>query len=410
MKIGCVADDFTGASDIASFLTEQGYRTILMNGIGKNIETIYSAADACVIALKTRSCETHIAIEKTINAFSMLKAAGAEKLYFKYCSTFDSTKKGNIGPVLDAILDKFKLKYTLICPSLPVNGRTVKNGRIYVYGVPLDESSMRNHPLNPMWSSDICELMKEQSKNRVIPLSIEIMSQGKKAVEEYITLETENLEHYYIVPDFYEESHAEIIMDLFGNISFLSGGSGLVSAFPKKDKKIDCNLFNDGDVKHTVIISGSCSDATNRQIEKYIRDNYSTYKIEPEKIDLYDTNTAARIWNEVRGVNRVAIYSTKRLNGTNTFYCSGMLEKLMAEIASLALNDNCTQIIVAGGETAGSVTQKLGFTSFYVGESVDPGVPVLCPLERESVRMVLKSGNFGDDNFFEEAVKKSEKR
>ncbi len=153
MIFGCVADDFTGASDGASFLKKAGLHTILMNGIPEKKEENFTA-DAVVIALKSRTQEREEAVKECLDAFQWLRAKGAKILYFKYCSTFDSTDRGNIGPVIDAVLEKYQYPYTLLCPSLPVNGRTVRQGKLYVNGVLLENSSMREHPLTPMKNPD----------------------------------------------------------------------------------------------------------------------------------------------------------------------------------------------------------------------------------------------------------------
>jgi len=161
--LGCVADDFTGAGDAASFLVNQGIPALLYNGIPKSAEGLGDCA-AAVIALKTRSAPVREAVEDSRQAFRFLIEQGAGQLYSKYCSTFDSTPAGNIGPVTDAMLEELDLPWTLLCPSLPVNGRVVREGRLCVDGVPLDESHMKNHPLNPMWDSFIPKLMEPQGK------------------------------------------------------------------------------------------------------------------------------------------------------------------------------------------------------------------------------------------------------
>lgn len=165
MLLGCIADDFTGASDAASFLVKGGMQTLLLNGIPENIDMVEIArADAVVIALKTRTQETVSAVNDSLNAIKWLEKNGARHFYVKYCSTFDSTPSGNIGPICDKAMEYLGVQYTLLCPALPVNGRIVKDGILYVNGVPLAESHMKNHPLTPMHESDIALLMQPQSK------------------------------------------------------------------------------------------------------------------------------------------------------------------------------------------------------------------------------------------------------
>ena len=173
MKIGVIADDFTGAGDIGSFLQKNGSKTLLFTEIPSAFS---SSADCAILALKSRSAEPEEAVRQAKEAAAFLKKAGAERIYFKYCSTFDSTPKGNIGVVLDALLEELKLSFTILCPSLPVNGRTVKDGILFVNGVPLAESPMKDHPLNPMWDSGIPELMRLQSRHPCFVLKREDMT------------------------------------------------------------------------------------------------------------------------------------------------------------------------------------------------------------------------------------------
>ena len=150
--LGCVADDFTGASDAASFLQKAGMKTILLNEVQQDV-VIPMDTEAIVIALKSRTIEKEKAVDDTLKAIKWLEGKGASKFYFKYCSTFDSTSEGNIGPVADAVMEYLGQEYTLLCPALPVNGRKVKEGKLYVKGVLLEESPMKNHPLTPMKKS-----------------------------------------------------------------------------------------------------------------------------------------------------------------------------------------------------------------------------------------------------------------
>lgn len=222
LLIGCVADDFTGASDAASFLAKSGMRTMLFNGVPKT-EQSYEM-DAAVIALKTRTEETGKAVEDSLEAVKWFQKQDACHIYSKYCSTFDSTPDGNIGPILDAILDECKEKSSIICPALPVNGRTVSQGKLYVNGVPLDESPMKNHPLTPMWESDLGKLMEPQSKYPCIKVTEEIMKGSKEEIEQYIAKESQGKEKFYLIPDYVKDEDAAKIAEVFGDMKVLSGG------------------------------------------------------------------------------------------------------------------------------------------------------------------------------------------
>jgi len=234
IALGCIADDFTGASDVASFLSNEGVKTLLINGIAQPENIDFKEFEAIVIALKTRTMEKEKAVNETLNCVDFLDDLGVEQIYIKYCSTFDSTKDGNIGPVVDSVLEKVGQKYTILCPALPENGRTVKNGYLYVNGIPLNESHMKDHPLTPMWESDITKLMKPQSKYNSYVLSEELLMKDNKVLIERLNNWCDSDERFYIVPEFIEDTHGEKIIELFGDLKILTGGSGLMKALGKK--------------------------------------------------------------------------------------------------------------------------------------------------------------------------------
>lgn len=224
---GCVADDFTGASDAASFLAKQGVQTILCNGI-PDPESDLPDCQAVVIALKTRSISPIRAAHEVRAALFRLDELGAKQFYVKYCSTFDSTPTGNIGPSVDAAMEVFHVPYTLLCPSLPVNGRTVRGGKLFVNGVPLNESHMKNHPLNPMWDSNIAMLMKPQGKYPCLILNAESMRESSETILTLVEKFHESHEHFYIIPDYETDEQGARIADLFSKLQLFTGGSGLL--------------------------------------------------------------------------------------------------------------------------------------------------------------------------------------
>lgn len=413
--IGCIADDFTGASDAASFLMKAGMRTILFNGVPRN--DLNEKCDAVVIALKTRSERTEQAVSDSLAGIKWLQKQGTVHYYSKYCSTFDSTPRGNIGPILDAVMEYLNIKCSILCPALPVNGRTVKDGILYVNGIPLAESPMKNHPLNPMWDSDIVNLMKPQSKYPCLKISIEQMKQGYKAVWKEIEEKTGGLSHFYLIPDFYEDEHAQLITDIFGGLELLSGGSGILT-------ELGHRFIGKNDVKNSlpsavqgkaVILAGSCSVATRRQIKEYQKNNGMSVKMDPLRL-VSGEDTAETYWRSAAEHDTVLIYSSdseeevKKVQQAVGDRASECLEKATAELALLGRADGCTRFIVAGGETSGAVTQALGYDSYWIGESVAPGVPIMMPLGHPEIRLILKSGNFGQPDFFLRALKMTEIR
>ncbi|MGN0405436.1 MAG: 3-oxo-tetronate kinase [Bariatricus sp.] len=394
--LGCIADDFTGASDMASFLVKGGMKTVLYNEIPNDDKEEASDADAVVIALKTRTEDREKAVNLSLNAVKWLSEQNCQYFYIKYCSTFDSTKEGNIGPICDAVMEYLNVEYTLLCPSLPVNGRTVKDGKLYVNGVPLEESSMRNHPLTPMWDCDILELMKPQSRYPVYKIgrNLELWKNEKMAA------------HYYLVPDYEIEDDCKKILRRFGNLKLLTGGSGLAVELAKVLMKKKQNL--DG---KSLLLAGSCSVVTRSQISSYQKLGKCSIHLIPEMV-FAGSWSIEDFWMDVRTYlmkDDVLVYTSaapdKVKEAQEKFgNISEYLENIMAELASKAVEEGIRNIIVAGGETSGAVIKRLGMSSFLIGQSVAPGVPVMIPKENRKLRLILKSGNFGQEDFFERAI------
>ncbi|MEQ9208330.1 MAG: four-carbon acid sugar kinase family protein, partial [Pseudomonadales bacterium] len=204
MQLGVIADDFTGATDIAGFLVENGVRTIQLNGTPET--KLELDTDAVVISLKSRSCPARQAVSDSLSALQWLQEQGARQFYFKYCSTFDSTDQGNIGPVTDALLDALNEKFTVICPALPINGRTVFNGHLFVQGQLLSESGMRNHPVTPMTNSNLMQLMDAQSKGETGLVDYQVIEQGcEKILQKFEELKAQGKR--YAVVDTFRTQH-----------------------------------------------------------------------------------------------------------------------------------------------------------------------------------------------------------
>ncbi|HIT90030.1 MAG TPA: four-carbon acid sugar kinase family protein [Candidatus Merdenecus merdavium] len=417
LYLGCVADDFTGASDAASFLVKEGIKTYLFNGIPK--KDIKLDCNAIIIALKTRNQDAKEAVKETLEAFQWLEKKGAKQFYFKYCSTFDSTPKGNIGPVIDAVMEAYDIPYTVLCPSLLANDRRVKNGELLVKGVPLDQSPMKNHPLTPMWSSKIEELMKDQGKYQSIQISAEDLEGDSSEIDEKIH-GTMNKGKGYLIPDFYEEKHGARIVELFGDLRLLTGGSGLLSHLGKRFVKNSGVLQNQNRETGTkgkgILLAGSCSTATLRQIAEYESRGHQCYKVDPLKV-LNGEQNVEKIWEDITRLKEddILIYSSDDVENVRKAQKAGKekvaekLETTMKELAVKAMGHHYKRIVVAGGETSGAVTQGLGYTTYQVGESIAPGVPILIPLNQPEVRLVLKSGNFGQKDFFVKAMEMTKK-
>ncbi len=414
LMMGCVADDYTGASDAASFLIGAGLKTLLFNGIPN--EEI-SPCHAVVIALKSRTQEKAAAVQDSLAAFAWLHKQGARHLYFKYCSTFDSTKEGNIGPVLDAVLQNYKAPYSILCPALPVNGRLVKEGVLYVDGVPLSETHMKNHPLTPMWASEIAKLMEPQSQYETLNLPANTLEKGDADIQALLSAFATGKEHFYIVPDYETDAHGEKIAALFGDCTVLSGGSGILAHLAKRYRRqleqeagtTNAACFKTKTKGRGLVLSGSCSKATLAQIADFEAKGYPSYALSlADLLSGKETLDSICRFIEKHGEQAVLVHSmgdTKPLaDETQKQKVAALLENTAAELAKKAVDSGYTRLVVAGGETSSAAIQKLGYAGFEIGESVAPGVPVMMPLANRDIRLVLKSGNFGQVDFFERAL------
>ncbi|MFD1778428.1 3-oxo-tetronate kinase [Fredinandcohnia salidurans] len=408
MRFGVIADDFTGGSDIASFFVKGGLSTVLYNGVPKGEEA--PQAEVCVIALKTRTQERNEAVKDSLEAIGWLKEQGAQQFYIKYCSTFDSTPEGNIGPICDSVMEELGVPYTILCPALPVNGRTVKEGCLYVNGVPLHKSPMKDHPLTPMWDCDLVRLMDAQSRFPSVKMSDALY---KEEVDELITRITTQSphSHFYIVPDYEIEEDAEKLVQLFGGLKLITGGSGLAYPLAKMYKE---NAKADGFERSNspaLLLAGSCSEVTRSQIVEYQKSGGKTYFLDPLKL-ISGEETVEKIWNVIskNKEESILVYSSdtpenvKRIQQQGKEDVAGKLEKATADLAELAVQAGFHRIIVAGGETSGAVAKRLGYNGYHIGDSIAPGVPIMIPIEDNRIRMVFKSGNFGKSDFFLQAL------
>lgn len=396
---GVIADDFTGASDAASFLVKSGNRVVMMTS--NHINNIKDC-DCIVVALKIRSVKPGIAIEQVKEVLQLFNELNVDKIYYKFCSTFDSTPKGNIGVVMDYLLEAFNERYTILVPSLPINGRIVKNGFLYVNGTLLSDSSMKNHPLNPMWDSYIPNLMKPQSKYECY-----VISEGNSDIIDHI-----KDDKFYLIPDYKNEDDGMKIAIKFKDLKIFGGGSGILEYLCFN--QIIKSQYTENKIKNekAIIVCGSCSKNSALQIRKFQANN-KTIKI----------NSSELLENKISAHSLINIVE-KNLPDVTLIYSDGiememrafskhkdfskisnLVEQLNADICVLAIRRGFNKIIVAGGETSGAVILKMGYDSFIIGKSISPGIPILIPTENSEIKLVLKSGNFGDEDFFEKAIR-----
>ncbi|WP_081893147.1 MULTISPECIES: 3-oxo-tetronate kinase [unclassified Serratia (in: enterobacteria)] len=414
MLLGVIADDFTGATDIASFLVENGLPTVQLNGVPQNDTPV--SAQAVVISLKSRSCPVEQAIEQSLQALAWLQRQGCRQFYFKYCSTFDSTAQGNIGPVTDALLDALGEQQTVISPALPVNGRTVYQGYLFVMDQLLSESGMRNHPVTPMTDSNLLRLMEAQAKGRCGLVNATEMENGAEAVKAKLQQLTQQGVRYAVL-DTLNEQHLLTQGEALKTMKLVTGGSGLAIGIARQwaqPGQAKAQSAGAPQGKKAVVLSGSCSTMTNKQVTRY-RQQAAAQAIDVARcINASDRSTYASelsLWVEQQSSAELAplLYATaepEQLQQTQQQYgveaASLAVEALFADVVIRLHQQGFNRFIVAGGETSGIVTQALGIRGFHIGPCISPGVPWVRAIE-QPVSLALKSGNFGDENFFARA-------
>lgn len=414
LLFGCIADDLTGASDIAGALTREGMRVVQLVGVPAG-DCRPDGVDAIVISLKTRNAPVRSAVEQAVDAAGWLVARRSEVLYFKYCSTFDSTAVGNIGPVADALLCALGEEFAVIAPAFPGNGRTVYAGHLFVGETLLENSSMRHHPVTPMTESDLVRLMAAQAGGPVGLVHYRDVSRGVTAIRRRLdTLRAEG--NRYAVVDTLENEHLTSLARAVSGHGFVTGGSALAAAMarvmreraliPHRAAEPTTALVRGG----AAVISGSCSAATQAQVN-HTRLAHKAYQLDASKLSDPDPAAAATDWAaEHLTSGPVLIYSTDADAGvTQVKQSIGIdsaehIERTLGRIAKLLVARGVTKLVVAGGETSGAVIDALGIRSMTVGRELAPGVPILQAGHRPGLTLVLKSGNFGATDFFETAL------
>lgn len=416
--LGVIADDFTGASDIASFLVENGLRTVQMNGVpNRNLE---SAVDAVVISLKSRSNPVEEAIEQSLAALTWLQNNGCNQFYFKYCSTFDSTEKGNIGPVTDALLEALNDDFTVITPALPINGRTIFNGYLFVGQTLLNESGMQNHPITPMKDANLIRLMDAQAKGKTGLVGYADVIKGAEHVKHcFAQLKQQGCR--YAVVDSVDNAQLAILAEAIDDFKLVTGGSGLAAYMAvyktaNKSAKQQSAVGTSGSKQTalvpskaaSVILSGSCSVMTNKQVEAYKQKG--SHKLLEVEQSLNNPNYAQELYQWVLEhldeSYAPMVYATvppQKLKEIQQQFggdkASHAIENTFAQLAQKLKQHGVKNFITAGGETSSIVVQELGFDGFHIGKQIAPGVPWLRALDGE-IFLALKSGNFGSESFF----------
>ena len=410
MKIGVIADDFTGATDIAGFLVAGGLTTTQMISVPEADAQV--DADAVVISLKSRSNPAADAVADSLAALDWLRARGCAQIYQKYCSTFDSTAAGNIGPVADALMAALGTDITVICPALPVNGRSVYLGHLFVGQDLLQDSGMRDHPITPMRDSSLIRLMEGQAQGRCGLVDAATVDQGPQAVRDRITaLRVEGMR--YVVLDAISDAHLATLGQAVSDMALVTGGSGLGYGIARAvSGGADAQAQDAGAplAGPAVVISGSCSVMTNRQVAAY-RALAPTLDVDVDRCladaDAYGAELAEWVLAQPQGRAPMITATAdparlREIQAQHGAAASEAVERTFAAAAARLAKGGITCFIVAGGETSGSVTQALKVTGFAIGPQIAPGVPWVRAVDKP-LSLALKSGNFGAETFFTDA-------
>jgi uncharacterized protein YgbK (DUF1537 family) len=424
MLLGCIADDFTGATDLANMLVRGGMRTVQTIGVPADGSSNAAAeADAVVVALKSRAIAPEEAVAQSLAALKWLQARGCRQFYFKYCSTFDSTPRGNIGPVTDALMDALGTNFTIACPAFPENGRTIFRGYLFVGDVPLNESGMKDHPLTPMTDANLVRVLQAQTKRRVGLVRFDTVSDGADAIGQRIAALRRDGVAMAVV-DAVSDADLHAIGEACADLPLITAGSGVALGLP-------ANFRRAGLLKHeshaaqlprvsgaAAVVSGSCSTATNAQVAEWQKGRpafhldalelaanpglvedalrWARERIEKEPVLIYAPSTPEQV-KQVQAKLGVE-------------HAGALVENALADIALGLVQAGVRKLVVAGGETSGAVVGRLGVTSLRIGPQIDPGVPWTvsegATQMKEPVALALKSGNFGTVDFFAKALAK----
>lgn len=414
--LGCIADDFTGATDLASMLVRHGMRTVQLIGLPDQPLDI-GDAQALVIALKTRNIPARDAIDQSLRASAWLRKQGVRQTLFKYCSTFDSTDAGNIGQVSDALLEGLGEDFTIACPALPENNRTVYQGHLFVGEQLLAASSMRYHPLTPMNDSNLVAVLGRQSQGKVGLIPFSTVDQGPDAIREAIS-RLRDAGVRQAIADAMTDRHLISLGHAAEDLKLVTGGSGIAMGLPDnfRDSGLLGHSLKAGRLPsiegHAAILAGSCSSATLGQIEKFRSSGLPVYRLDVRAL-CQGRDEVGRVldWAKGRLSTEPLLISSSdspmevaEIQRTFSREKAGAaVEQAMAAIGQGLLDLGVRRFVLAGGETSGAVVKALKVRGLRIGPTIDPGVPWTVSLDESPLALALKSGNFGKADFFSKA-------
>ncbi|MEU0248546.1 3-oxo-tetronate kinase [Streptomyces sp. NPDC006235] len=412
IRLGCIADDFTGATDLANNLVRAGMRVVQLidvppAGAGRAVD-----ADAVVIALKSRTVPAADAVDASLRALAWLRSAGAEQVYFKYCSTFDSTPAGNIGPVTEALMDALGTDFTIATPAFPDNGRTVFKGHLFVGDVLLGDSGMRHHPLTPMTDSNLVSVLGAQTRRAVGLIDHTVVAGGAEAIRARIDALRED-GFGIAVADAVSNDDLLRLGAAVRGLPLVTAGSGLAIGLPAnwgfEPSPAAAQLPPSGG--HRAIVSGSVSAATNGQVLRYLRGGRPAFSVDPLRVAAGEdvAGQALAFAESHLDDGPVLVYSTEPADAVRSVQgrlgaaaAGELVERTLARVAQGLVERGVRRLVVAGGETSGAVVRALGVTGLRIGPQIDPGVPWCAATlsDGDTLHITLKSGNFGGPDFF----------
>jgi uncharacterized protein YgbK (DUF1537 family) len=406
MKIGVIGDDFTGSSDIALMLAQGGMKT--MQYVRTPSSPATENVDAGIISLKSRSCPTQEAIDDSLSALKWLLDQGCEQIIFKYCSTFDSTPQGNIGPVIDALVDAMgTTDPVIVCPAFPATGRTIYQGHLFVFDQLLSESGMQNHPLTPMTDSDLRRWLSHQTTKSIGHLPLNVLRAGD--ARQHLLAESEQ-GRQYVVCDIAADSDLTALAVATKGFKLLTGGSGIALGIPGL---YGTQATNDstwvGENGNSLALSGSCSGTTLSQVALHCENGGSHLSVDIQRL-IEGKISAQQVIDWASEQTTLPLVSTsdtpEKVRALQDKYGSErtatIIETFFGDIATLATKQGFSSLICAGGETSGAIVQALNIEALEIGPMIDPGVPAL-RVSGQPITIALKSGNFGAPDFFAKA-------
>jgi uncharacterized protein YgbK (DUF1537 family) len=410
--LGCIADDFTGATDLANNLVRSGMRTLQTIGIpeASNVAQV----DAVVVSLKTRTIPAAEAIEQALSALAWLKASGAQQIYFKYCSTFDSTEYGNIGPVAEALMCALGTDFTIATPAFPENKRFVFQGHLFLGDQLLNESGMQNHPLTPMHDSNLVRVLQSQSKLPIGLIDHQCVNEGSQSIEAKFQELRLNSIGIAIVDAISNRDLFEIGRAC-KSLPLVTGASGIAIGLPQNFSLSEAGKAEllPAATGFQAILSGSCSQASNVQVATFIKAGLPAYQINPLHLASNPETIQHAIDWAIEHIQQgpALIYSTADPDAVKAIQnqlgiteAGNLIENALAAIAQGLVAAGVRQLVVAGGEVSGACVQALGIKQLQIGSQIDPGVPWCYAnseiIDNQGIHLALKSGNFGTPDFF----------